>query len=73
MEEITVGAVAYHPRVLTVWEAFREYFREQDAPTDYILYSNYERLVDVLLEEAAGFPHYVQPHGSSPLPTFERG
>jgi hypothetical protein len=28
MEEITVGAVAYHPRVLTVWEAFREYFRE---------------------------------------------
>ncbi len=50
MSEIIVGAVAYHPRIVTIWEAFREYFARQGQPTDYILYSNYERLVDALLE-----------------------
>jgi phosphonate transport system substrate-binding protein len=52
MGDITVGAVAYHPRVVTIWEAFREYFAAQGQPTDYVLYSNYERLVDALLEGA---------------------
>ena len=48
-DEILVGAVAYHPRIVTIWERFREYFAEAGVPTDYILYSNYERLVDALL------------------------
>lgn len=48
--EITVGAVAYHPRIVTIWERFREYFAAAGAPTDYVLFSNYERLVDALLE-----------------------
>jgi ABC-type phosphate/phosphonate transport system substrate-binding protein len=48
---ITVGAVAYHPRIVTIWERFREYFAEAGVPTDYLLYSNYERLVDALLAE----------------------
>jgi phosphonate transport system substrate-binding protein len=48
--EITVGAVAYHPRVVTIWESFRDYFRERGVPTDYVLYSNYERLVRAVLE-----------------------
>lgn len=48
--EITVGAVAYHPRVVTVWESFRDYFRDRGAPTDYVLYSNYERLVRAVLD-----------------------
>jgi phosphonate transport system substrate-binding protein len=47
---ITVGAVAYHPRVVTIWEAFRAYFAGAGAPTDYVLYSNYERLVDAVLD-----------------------
>jgi phosphonate transport system substrate-binding protein len=46
---ITVGAVAYHPRVVTIWEAFRAYFADAGAPTDYVLYSNYERLVEAVL------------------------
>jgi phosphonate transport system substrate-binding protein len=46
---LTVGAVAYHPRVVTIWERFRDYFREAGVPTDYVLYSNYERLVDAVL------------------------
>lgn len=48
--EVTVGAVAYHPRVVTIWEAFREHFARQDVPTDYVLYSSYERLIEALLD-----------------------
>jgi ABC-type phosphate/phosphonate transport system substrate-binding protein len=47
---MTVGAVAYHPRVVTIWERFSEWFATQGAPTDYLLYSNYERLVDAVLD-----------------------
>lgn len=46
---ITVGAVSYHPRVVTIWEVFRGYFAAQGVPTDYVLFSNYEKLVDALL------------------------
>ena len=49
-DSILVGAVAYHPRIVTIWERFREYFADAGVPTDYVLYSNYERLVDALLE-----------------------
>jgi phosphonate transport system substrate-binding protein len=51
-DTILVGAVAYHPRIVTIWEGFREWFAASDAPTDYLLYSNYERLIDALLEGA---------------------
>jgi ABC-type phosphate/phosphonate transport system substrate-binding protein len=47
--QLTVGAVAYHPRVVTIWERFRGYFADAGVPTDYVLYSNYERLVDATL------------------------
>jgi ABC-type phosphate/phosphonate transport system substrate-binding protein len=47
---LLVGAVAYHPRVVTVWEGFREYFRAAGLGVDYVLFSNYERLVEALLE-----------------------
>jgi len=47
-ELLTVGAVAYHPRVVTIWERFRAYFADAGVPTDYVLYSNYERLVDAV-------------------------
>ena len=46
---VRVGAVAYHPRIVTIWEKFREHFEREGVPTDYILYSNYERLVDAAL------------------------
>jgi phosphonate transport system substrate-binding protein len=48
-DTMLVGAVAYHPRIVTIWEGFRDYFAAQGVPTDYLLYSNYERLVDALL------------------------
>lgn len=47
---LIVGAVAYHERVVSIWETFRDYFCSRGAPADYVLYSNYERLVDALLE-----------------------
>lgn len=47
---VLVGAVAYHPRIVTIWEGFRTYFAGKGMPTDYVLYSNYERLVDALLD-----------------------
>lgn len=46
---LTVGAVSYHPRVVTIWERFRAYFADAGVPTDYVLFSNYERLVGAVL------------------------
>lgn len=48
--ELRLGAVAYHPRIVTIWERFRTYFADAGVPTDYILYSNYERLVEAVLD-----------------------
>jgi ABC-type phosphate/phosphonate transport system substrate-binding protein len=52
VDTMLVGAVAYHPRIVTIWERFRDHFATHGAPTDYVLYSNYERLVDALLSGA---------------------
>jgi ABC-type phosphate/phosphonate transport system substrate-binding protein len=46
---ILVGAVAYDARVVPIWECMRDYFREMGPPLDYVLYSNYDRLVEALL------------------------
>lgn len=46
---ILIGAVAYDQRVVPIWEAMRDYFREAGVPIDYVLYSNYERQVEALL------------------------
>src|SRR5712692_4342480 len=45
---IVVGAVAYTLHVVTIWEGFREYFREAGVPTDYVLFSNYEAQIEAL-------------------------
>src|SRR6516165_9427587 len=46
---ILVGAVAYDPRVVPIWEGMRDYFREAGPPIDYVLFSNYDRQVEALL------------------------
>ncbi len=48
--DVRVGCVAYHPRIVTIWESFLDHFEAQGIPTDYILYSNYERQVGALLD-----------------------
>lgn len=45
-----LGAVAYAPKVITIWEGFRDWFRERGFPFDYVLYSNYETQVDALVD-----------------------
>jgi ABC-type phosphate/phosphonate transport system substrate-binding protein len=44
-----VGAVAYHPRVVTIWEDFRRWFAEHGLPLEYTLYATYEAQVDALV------------------------
>lgn len=48
-DPILIGAVAYDPRVVPIWEGMRDYFREAGPPIDYILFSNYDRQVQALL------------------------
>src|SRR6516225_8644545 len=47
---ILVGAVAYDARVVPIWEGMRDYFREVGPPIDFVLYSNYDRQVQALLD-----------------------
>lgn len=45
MDRITLGAVAYDPKVVTIWEGFRAWFATQGLELDFVLYQNYERQV----------------------------
>jgi ABC-type phosphate/phosphonate transport system substrate-binding protein len=38
-----MAAVAYDPKVVTIWEGFKAYFHGHGLLFDYVLYSNYER------------------------------
>ena len=46
---ILLGAVAYDPKVVSIWEGIRDYFNAAGAPFDFVLFSNYERQVQALL------------------------
>lgn len=47
--DLRLGAVAYDPKVVTIWDGFRQWFRASGLAIDYILYSNYEHQVEELL------------------------
>jgi phosphonate transport system substrate-binding protein len=47
--ELKIGAVAYAPKVITIWEGMREYLRDRGLETEYVLYSSYPALVDSLV------------------------
>ncbi len=49
MSTLMVGAVAYTPNVVPIWEGIRDYFRGAPTDMDFVLFSNYERQVDALL------------------------
>jgi ABC-type phosphate/phosphonate transport system substrate-binding protein len=44
-----MGAVAYDPKVVTIWDGFRRWFADQGFDFDYVLYSHYERQVEDLV------------------------
>src|ERR1700722_17103279 len=43
---LIMGAVAYDPKVVTIWDGFQKYFRARDLDFDYVLFSNYEKQVE---------------------------
>ena len=58
---LLMGAVAYAPKVVTIWEGFKAFFVRNGLPFDFILYSNYERQVE------AQFDGSIQLAWNSPL------
>lgn len=47
---IWLGAVAYDPKVVTIWEGMRRYFHtEADLPVEVVLFQSYEAQVQALL------------------------
>src|SRR5262245_663321 len=48
-QTLLLGAVAYDPKVVTIWEGFKTWFRKEGLAFDYVLYSNYERQVEASL------------------------
>ncbi len=49
---LRIGAVAYDPKVVTIWEGFKEYFAARRVPIDYVLYSTYDAQVEANLSGA---------------------
>ena len=50
MSGLVLGAVAYDPKVVTIWDGFRRWLRGPSGlDFDYVLYSNYERQVEDLV------------------------
>jgi phosphonate transport system substrate-binding protein len=57
-QTIWLGAVAYHPKVVTIWEGMRRYFHEEaNLPVEVVLFQSYEAQVTGLL----GTPHDAVP------------
>ena len=46
---LILGAVAYDPKVVTIWDGFQQYFQSRGLAFDYVLYSSYERQVEAQL------------------------
>jgi phosphonate transport system substrate-binding protein len=47
---IWVGAVAYNPKVVTIWEGMRGYFHEEaHLPVEIVLFQSYEAQVTASL------------------------
>ncbi len=57
-QTIWVGAVAYDPKVVTIWEGMRRYFQEEaHLPVEVVLFQSYDAQVSALLSS----PHDSQP------------
>ncbi len=46
---LLMAAVAYDPKVVTIWEGFKAWFARHELDFDFVLYSNYERQVEAHL------------------------
>jgi phosphonate transport system substrate-binding protein len=59
--KLLLSAVAYDPKVVTIWDGFQQYFEDRGLPFDYILYTNYETQV------RAHFAGHIHVAWNSPL------
>ena len=51
---IWLGAVAYDPKVVTIWEGMRRYFHDEaNLPLEVVLFQSYEAQVLALLAQKA--------------------
>jgi ABC-type phosphate/phosphonate transport system substrate-binding protein len=64
-DALIVGAVAYDPKVVTIWDGFQRWLARHDLALDYVLYSNYERQV------AGHFAGEIHVAWNSPLAWLE--
>ena len=58
---LPLGAVAYDPQVVMIWDGFQAYFQKRARDFDYVLYTNYERQVE------AQFANQIHVAWNSPL------
>jgi ABC-type phosphate/phosphonate transport system substrate-binding protein len=63
--ELVLGAVAYEPKVVTIWDGFRAWFTQRGLTFDYVLFTTYERQVE------AHFDGLVDVTWNSPLAWIE--
>jgi phosphonate transport system substrate-binding protein len=63
--QLIMGAVAYDPKVVTIWDGFQKYFGARDLDFDYVLFSNYEKQVE------AHFRGLIHVAWNSPLAWLE--
>jgi len=57
---IWLGAVAYNPKVVTIWEGMRRYFHDEaHLPVEVLLFQNYEAQVIALLAQAGDPLPYI--------------
>ncbi len=54
-DAFVLGAVAYDPKVVTIWDGFVRWFAEQGFAFDYVLFTHYERLVEAQFAGAGDF------------------
>ncbi len=64
-DAFVLGAVAYDAKVVTIWDGFLRWFAESHFAFDYVLFTNYERLVE------AQFAGQVDVAWNSPLAWVE--
>ena len=72
-DALVMGAVAYDPKVVTIWDGFRQWLRGRGLDFDYVLYSNYERQVEELLHRGAVGWRDVEARAGIEAPGRARG
>ena len=72
-QTLKIGAVAYSPHAVTIFQSLRHYFAKNKMPVDFVLYSSYDALnealaksqVDVAWNTPLGHANFHQKAGAS--------